>query len=283
MNTFRRILLFAAAVLLTAPLLNAQASEASIQKQLDIYRSIPAAQRPAIFIQLATDIRALPAGPKKVRLADTLVNEVTEGDNGEQALQLAGDTLTKSLVESPISSKGDRPPEPYISLARIVHYMQVKTTLSDPLFVRAVQIHVDEDADAQKADFTLIDMQGKKVTLSKLHGQVVLVNFWATWCPPCRLELPDLDAIYTRLQSKGLVILAITNEDASKVGPFLTKTGYHMPVLLDPGRKVATQFHADGIPKSFVFNREGKLVAVAIDQTGQRQFQAMLVKAGLHP
>ena len=283
MNSIRRTLFTAATVLLAAPMLNAQTSEAAIQKQLDIYRSIPAAQRPAIFIQLAADISALPAGPKKVQLADTLVNEVTEGDNGQQALQLAGDTLTKSLEESPISSKGDRPPDPYYSLAKIVRYMQVKTTLTDPLFVKASQILADEDADVQKADFALKDMQGKTVTLSNLRGKVVLVNFWATWCPPCRMEMPDLDAIYTRQQSKGLVVLAITNEDASKVGPFLAKNGYHLPVLLDPGRKVATQFHADGIPKSVVFNREGKLVAIAIDQTGERQFQAMLVKAGLHP
>ena len=283
MNTFRRSLLTTALVFLAAPMLNAQASEAAIQKQLDIYRSIPAAQRPAIFIQLAADIRALPAGPNKVQLADTLVNEVTEGDNGQQVLQLAGDTLTNSLTESPIASKDNRPPDPYYSLAKIVRYMQVSTTLTDPLFVKAGQILVDEDADAQKADFTLQDMQGNKVTLSQLRGKVVLVNFWATWCPPCRMEMPDLNSIYARMQSKGLIVLAITNEDASKVGPFLAKNGYHLPVLLDPGRKVATQFHADGIPKSFVFNREGKLVAVAIDQTGQRQFQAMLVKAGLHP
>jgi peroxiredoxin len=283
MNSIRRTLFTAATVLLAAPMLNAQTSEAAIQKQLDIYRSIPAAQRPALFIQLAADIRALPAGPNKVQLADTLVNEVTEGDNGKQTLQLAGDTLTQSLTESPVPRKGERPPDPYYSLAKIVRYMQVTTTLTDPLFVRAGQILADEDADVQKADFTLQDMQGNKVTLSQLRGKVVLVNFWATWCPPCRMEMPDLNSIYARMQSKGLIVLAITNEDASKVGPFLAKNGYHLPVLLDPGRKVAMQFHADGIPKSVVFDREGKLVAIAIDQTGERQFQAMLVKAGLHP
>jgi peroxiredoxin len=95
------------------------------------------------------------------------------------------------------------------------------------------------------------------------------------------MELPDINSIYARLQAKGLVVLPITHEDASKVSPFLAKNGYHLPVLLDPDGKVFKQFHVDGIPKTFVFNREGKLVAIAIDQTGERQFLAMLAKAGL--
>jgi peroxiredoxin len=281
MNPKYHALIAVAALLFAAPSLHAKASESEILQQLKIYRSIPAAERPPIFLRLAAEISALPAGAKKVELADTLVNEVTEGDNGQQTLQVAGDTLTKSLVESPVPAKGDRPPDPYFSLARIVRYMNVTTTLSDPLFVKAGQILADEDADVQKADFTLKDLQGDEVTLSTLRGKVVLVNFWATWCPPCRMEMPDLDATYTRLQSKGLAVLSITDEDSAKVSPFLAKNGYHLRVLLDPGRKVAKQFHVDGIPKTFVFNREGKLVGVAIDQTGERQFLAMLAKAGL--
>ena len=281
MNLKYRALIASATLLFAVPSLFAKPSESEILKQLKIYRSIPAAERPAIFLKLAAEISALRAGAKKVELADTLVNEVTEGDNGQLTLQAAGDTLTKSLVESPVPAKGDRPPDPYFSLAKIVRYMNVTTALNDPLFVKAGQILADEDADVQKADFTLKDMQGMEVTLSGLRGKVVLVNFWATWCPPCRMEMPDLDAAYTRLQSKGLVVLPITREDASKVGPFLAKNGYHLRVLLDPEGKVFKQFHVDGIPKTFVFNREGKLVGVAIDQTGERQFLAMLAKAGL--
>ncbi|MGB7985670.1 MAG: TlpA disulfide reductase family protein [Terracidiphilus sp.] len=273
--------LIAAALLLAATPLLAQDSVTAIQQQLKIYRSIPAAERPPIFLKLAAQISALSAGTKKVELADTLVNEVTEGDNGLPTLQAAGDTLANSLIETPLAAKGDRPPDPYFSLAKIVRYMNVTTTLNDPLYVKAGQILADEDADVQKADFTLKDLQGKDVTLSKLRGKVVLVNFWATWCPPCRMELPDINALAARLQSKGLVVLPITHEDAAKVNPFLAKNGYQLHILLDPEGKVFKQFHVDGIPKTFVFNREGKLVGVAIDQTGERQFLAMLAKAGL--
>ena len=283
MNLFRSTLLAVAAVLFAVPLTHAQASEATIKQQLKIYRSIPAAQRPPIFMRLAADIRALPAGPNKVELADDLVNEVTEGDNGIKALQAAGDTLNSALAESPLAAKENAPPEPYFSLAKIVRYMHVTATLSDPLFTRALQKLAEEDAEVEKADFTLNDLHGNKITLSQLRGKVVVVNFWATWCPPCRLEMPDLDALYTRLQPRGLVVLAITGEDAPKVEAFLAKNGYHLPVLLDPGRKVAKRFYVDGIPKTFVFNSEGKLAGVTIDQTGERQFLALLAAAGLRP
>lgn len=283
MHRLRPTLLVATTVLLYASVTHAQASESVIKQQLKIYRSIPAAQRPPIFMRLAADIRALPAGPDKVGLADDLVNEVTEGDNGLPTLQAAGDTLTSALVESPLAAKDGAPPSPYISLAKIVRYMHVTAALNDPLFARALQTLAAEDAAVEKQDFTLDDLDGNKVTLSKLRGKVVVVNFWATWCPPCRLEMPDLDALYTRLQPRGLVVLAVTADDAAKVKAFLAKNGYHLPVLLDPGREVSKRFYVDGIPKTFVFNPEGKLAGVAIDQTGERQFLALLAAAGLRP
>jgi thiol-disulfide isomerase/thioredoxin len=172
---------------------------------------------------------------------------------------------------------------PYMDLARLVRYEHVTATLDDPLFAKAAQVLAGEDADIEKADFTLKDLHGKKVTLSELRGKIVLVNFWATWCGPCRLEMPDLDALYTHFQPQGLVVLSITDEEPFKVSSFIGPTSYHPPVLLDPDGKVSKQFHIDGIPKSFVFNREGKLVAVAIDQRTQRQFLDMLSKTDLHP
>ena len=66
-----------------------------------------------------------------------------------------------------------------------------------------------------------------------------MVNFWATWCAPCRLEMPDLDWIYTHFQSQGLVVLAITDEDAFTGWPVHHQLGYHFPVLIDPDGKVA--------------------------------------------
>ncbi len=138
-----------------------------------------------------------------------------------------------------------------------------------------------DDRSRQHADFTLTDLSGMQWNLRALAGKVVLVNFWATWCPPCRKELPDLEALYQRFRSRGLVILAISDEDAGKVQPFVAEQKLNYPVLLDPGRKVNELFQVEGIPKSFVYDRSGKLAAEAIDMRTQRQFLEMLLRAGL--
>lgn len=93
----------------------------------------------------------------------------------------------------------------------------------------------------------------------------------------------DLDLIYTHYQQEGLVVLSISSENPFTVGNFLSHASYHPTVLLDDSGKVAKQFHVDGLPRTFVFNRDGKLVAEAIDMRTQRQFFQMLAAAGLQP
>ena len=93
--------------------------------------------------------------------------------------------------------------------------------------------------------------------------------------------MPDLDALYKKFKDQGLVILAIDDEEVAKVKPFLTERPVGYPILLDPGRQVNDLFHIDGIPKSFVYNREDKLVTQSIDMRTQKQFLEMLGKAGL--
>ncbi len=255
------------ALTLTVPTLNAQATESSIVDHLKGLRAVPTAQRPAATAKLAADIRALHPSPRKVSLADALAHLATEGDPGKETLQAVTDTLSQALTESPVTPKNDQPPMPYMDVAKLVRYEHVNTDLKDPLLDKAA----------------LKDLHGKKYTLSDLRGKIVLVNFWATWCPPCRAEMPDLDAIYSHFQSQGLVILSLSDEDPFKVSSFISPTNYHPPVLLDTGGKIAKQFHVDGIPKTFVFDREGKLVAQSIDMRTQHQFLMMLAAAGLHP
>ena len=93
--------------------------------------------------------------------------------------------------------------------------------------------------------------------------------------------MPDLETLYKRFKDQGLVILAISDEDADKVKPFVEERKIKYPILLDPGRKVNELFRIGGIPKSFVYGRDGKLVAHAIDMRTLKQFLEMLGKAGL--
>jgi peroxiredoxin len=93
--------------------------------------------------------------------------------------------------------------------------------------------------------------------------------------------MPDLEALYARFGAQGFVVLGISDEEAGKVEPFVRERKVSFPVLLDVGRKVNEMFVVEGIPKSFVYDREGKLVAQSIDMRTQKQFLEMLGKAGL--
>lgn len=217
----------------------------------------------------------------KLKLADALSHLVTEGDPGQQTLQAVADTLAQALRETPVPSSNGLPPIPYMDLARLVRYEGVSSDLRDPLLDKALATYAANDADAARAGFTLKDLKGKKVTLSELRGKVVLVSFWATWCPPCRKEMSDLDQIYSQYEGQGLVILSISSENSATVKSYIHSIGYHPPVLIDDGGKVTREFHVNGIPRTFVFDREGKLAAQATDMRTRRQFLRMIDAAGL--
>jgi thiol-disulfide isomerase/thioredoxin len=282
MLSTRRSLLLAATLFAIPAFLHAD-NQSKIISRMQGLRSLNATQRPAATVQLATDIRALPPGIDKVKLADSLAHLVTEGDQGQDTIQAVADTLRQSLSESPVPAKKGEPPMPYMDLANLVRYEHASAELSDPLYAQAMQTLVDDDAEIEKSDFTLKDLHGKKYTLSELRGKIVMVNFWATWCGPCRLEMPSLDALYTRFQDQGLVVLSITNEQGFKVSSFLGASNYHPPVLLDTDGSTFKKFHIEGIPRTFIFNRDGKLIGETIDQTSWRQFLQMLSKTDLHP
>jgi peroxiredoxin len=255
--------------------------ELAIREQIKHLRALADDVRARTTKQLALDIRALPRTEHKLSLANGLANLSTEGDFGHDTLQEVATTLATALKEQPVPVKGTEPDFAYVELATLVRYEQVQASNDDPQFKAAMMKLEADDAARAKADFTLTDLQGKNWTLHDLRGKVVLVNFWATWCPPCRKEMPDLDALYQKFKDQGMVVLAISDEDATKVTPFLTERPVSYPILLDPGRKVNGAFHVDGIPKSFVYDREGKLVAQSIDMRTQKQFLDMLSKAGL--
>jgi peroxiredoxin len=111
---------------------------------------------------------------------------------------------------------------------------------------------------------------------------VVFCNpIWEGFCVSARSSNDCLRKIAAGLQGQGFVVLAISDEEQDKVKPFITERKITYPVLLDPGRKVNDLFQVEGIPKSFVYDRDWKLVAQSIDMRTQKQFLQMLGEAGL--
>jgi peroxiredoxin len=256
--------------------------ERPIVEQLRNLRKLDDSTRAGTTKNLALQIRALPVVPNKLRLAGALSHLATEGDFGRDTLQEVTTTLAAALREQPPAREKDGAPNSlFLELASLVSYEHMTAESSDPQFADAVSRLKSEDERRQSLDFTLSDLDGKTWRLRDLQGKIVLVNFWATWCPPCRKEMPDLQALYDKYKDRGFVVLSISDEDAPKISRFLAQTRITYPVLLDPGSRVHASFQVDGIPKSFVYDRGGKMVAQSIDMRTREQFQEMLAQAGL--
>ena len=113
-------------------------------------------------------------------------------------------------------------------------------------------------------DFTLQDLDGKSVTLKEFRGKVVFVNFWATWCPPCRDEMPSMQKVYSEYREKGLVMLAINfMETPNTIRPFVSEYKLTFPILLDSGT-VMVSYAVLGLPATYLIDRQGKAAARAL-------------------
>jgi len=137
---------------------------------------------------------------------------------------------------------------------------QAPEMLMAALGIQKVQGRVDAPA------FTLKDLRGKEVSLKDFRGQVILLNFWATWCVPCQWEMPEMDKLYQTFKDQGFVVLAVAldAEGAQTVGPFARERRLTYPVLLDPELKAARQYKILGPPTTFLIGREGELIGVAL-------------------
>jgi peroxiredoxin len=250
--------------------------EKPIADQIGRLRNLPDYIRGNTQRELALQIRALGASPNKLRLAMGLASRATEGDFGRDNLQEVTSTLEKAIAEQRPASQ-----DPYLELASLVRYEHMNASIGSPQFIAAMKRLEEEDQARNSVNFTLTDLNGKSWTLKDLKGKIVMLNFWATWCPPCRKEMPDLESLYKQFEPEGFIILGVSDDEPDKIREFVQKQGTTYPVLLDPGSKVNHRLHIEGIPKTFVYDREGKIVSESIDMRTKSQFLAMLQAAGL--
>ena len=107
-------------------------------------------------------------------------------------------------------------------------------------------------------EIVLKDLQGRDVKLSDLRGKVVLVNFWATWCKPCKEEMPAMQASYDKLRDKGFVVLAVNElEDTARVAEHIRTHGHTFEVVMDHNNQVANMYGVVGLPASFLIDPQG--------------------------
>lgn len=114
------------------------------------------------------------------------------------------------------------------------------------------------EMDGVAPDFTLKSLSGENLRLQELRGQVVLVNFWATWCGPCRQEMPVLDQIHKRYESMGFAVLGVNvDTDEAKVRKIAERIGVSFPLLLDTDQEVSKRFDVSAMPFTVLLDRDG--------------------------
>ncbi|WP_455217511.1 peroxiredoxin family protein [Kaarinaea lacus] len=132
--------------------------------------------------------------------------------------------------------------------------------------------HLSPVSPVQGADFTLKDMDDNSHSLKDYRGKVVMLNFWATWCPPCRHEMPSMEEVYQRYEDQGFVVLAVNEwEDADRVFVYTGQLSIAptFPILFDKLGEVADSYVVKGLPTTVLLNRKGQVVYRAI---GGRDF-----------
>ena len=146
----------------------------------------------------------------------------------------------------------------FLMLAPMQAEAQVSAEAASAL--RAANISVSAQRTDPR-DFTLPFLSGGSAALSAYRGKVVILNFWATWCPPCRAEMPSMETLYQRFKDQGLEILAVdSGEEILTVRQFIRRNGYTFPVMLDRDSRVSDTYGIQAIPTTYILDREGKII-----------------------
>jgi peroxiredoxin len=140
----------------------------------------------------------------------------------------------------------------------------IKTSFLIAMFFLGLAISCQAQAGGDPPDFSATDIAGQSVKLSNLKGKVVLLDFWATWCPPCRVEVPDLLEIFRKFKDKDFILISISlDRDLQAARQFVKdkEMGWVHIIDWEAGRAIATLYQVEYIPSTFVIGRKGKIEA----------------------
>lgn len=130
-------------------------------------------------------------------------------------------------------------------------------------------------------DFELQSLSGESVTLSSLRGRPVIVNFWATWCAPCILEMPNLEKYYQRYSREFEILAVNAGESEDDVRRFVEKIGVTFPILLDPQIETQALYRVRGLPTTFILNGDGIIEAIHLGLLSEKQLSGYLAAVGV--
>lgn len=146
--------------------------------------------------------------------------------------------------------------------AQIVAVVGLAATAAAPLAIQAAEPACDPKAKRANLNFTLKDLDGKTVNLNDYKGKVILLDFWATWCAPCKIEIPGFIELYTKYRAQGLQVLGFAvDEPVSKVKSYSAQMKMNYPVLIGEGREDVQEAFGPliGLPTTFIIDREGRI------------------------
>jgi peroxiredoxin len=149
---------------------------------------------------------------------------------------------------------------PFLLIFLAVVYLSEREKQS-PLPAPQISLLSQEMRTAESKDFTLSNIQGNTVRLADFRGNVVLLNIFATWCRPCRDEMPSLEALFQTYRTKGFVVLGVsTDTNGEKVlPPFIKEYALTFPIVVDTNKEVSHQYRVRGIPATFLLDQQGRI------------------------
>jgi len=136
----------------------------------------------------------------------------------------------------------------------------------------------------QAPDFALVDLNDKPVKLSDLRGKVVFLNFWATWCKPCKEEMPSMEVLHKNFEKDGLAVLAVSIDRVTTtkdITPFLKSMNLTFPVLVDSWGRTDMPYKRTGVPETFIIDREGVIREIVIGPRDWTRLDSLTVLTGL--